>query len=67
MEKDNELALVTFSFYPTDHEFWHDTYLSFSVHNDMRLEELHRLCKKFALALGFSQEGVEEIFGGNWD
>ena len=64
---EEELASVSFSFHPTDHEFWHDTYLTFSVHNDMNLEELHRLCKKFALSLGFSAAGVEEVFGGNWD
>lgn len=64
--KEEELATISFSFYPTDHEFWSDTYLSFSVHNDMDLGELHRLCKKFALSLGFSEGGVEKYFGENW-
>ena len=65
-DKEEKLANVTFSFYPTDHGHYHDTYLSFSVHDDMDLFELHSLCKRFAAILGFCEGAIEEVFGEDY-
>ena len=67
MEEKENLGIVSFSFYPTDHEYYHDTYLSFSVHDDMSLQEIHRLCKRFVVALGFDEDAVDDIFGEDCD
>lgn len=67
MEEKENLGNVSFSFYPADHEYYHDTYVSFSVHDDMSLQEIHRLCKRFVLTLGFNKEAVDNIFGEDCD
>lgn len=41
-----------------------NTSLSFSIDTDkMNLYKFHDMCKRFALALTYSPEQVEEIFG----
>lgn len=67
MEENRNLAMISFSFYPSEHIYRHDTNLMFSVDDDMGLEEFHRLCKRFALTLGFSEKGINEVFGETFD
>lgn len=67
MEEEEKLNTVSFSFYPIDHNFFHDIYLNFSVHEDMDIYELHRLCKRFALVLGYSEDCVERVFREDCD
>lgn len=41
-----------------------NTNLSFSIDSDnMNIYKLHDMCKRFALALTYSLEQVEELFG----
>lgn len=54
---------VSFSFHPDNKENYNDIYLSFFVNEEMSIWELHRLCKRFALVLGYAEKTVEEAFG----
>ena len=54
---------ISFSFHPENKENHNDFYLNFFVSENMTIGELHRLCKRFALTLGYSEKNVEEAFG----
>ncbi len=51
-----------FEFYPSsEHE--HRVSVSFEQPADLHISELHRMCKAFALALGYDYRNIEEYFG----
>lgn len=54
---------IGFTRYDESNEFAADVDLTFRTTSDMTLGELHSFCKRFALALGYSFEAVEEYFG----
>lgn len=54
---------IGFTRYDESNEFAADVDLTFRTTSDMALGELHEFCKRFALALGFSSNAVEEYFG----
>ena len=57
-------ATLEFEFYPNEKlDTYHNVDLRFSVPTDMTLEELHTLCKRFALACGYAEASVEQVFG----
>ena len=57
---------VSFSFHSDNKEDCNDFYLNFIVSEDMTIWELHRLCKRFALALGYAEKNVEDVFGEDY-
>ena len=57
---------VSFSFHTDNKEDCNDFYLNFIVSEDMTIWELHRLCKRFALALGYAEKNVEDVFGEDY-
>ena len=63
MEEEEHLNQVSFSFHPDNKEDCNEFYLNFFVNKGMTIGELHRLCKRFALALGYSEKNVEDAFG----
>lgn len=54
---------VDFNYYDENNKFAPDITLTFRTGEAMTIGELHGFCKKFAIALGYSTELVEEIFG----
>ena len=57
---------VSFSFHSDNKEDCNDFYLNFIVSEDMTIWELHRLCKRFALALGYAEKNFEDVFGEDY-
>ena len=59
MEKEKDL--YSFEFYPADDD---STSISLSFNaTDLHCAELHKMCKTFALALGFQPKTVDLYFG----
>lgn len=52
-----------FEFYPNDGKEKGSVQLNFEQPNYLTIYELHKMCKKFAIVLGFSPEVVKEVFG----
>lgn len=46
-----------------DNKYKHETTIWFDVSDDMHIGELHRLCRAFALVLGYTESTVDEYFG----
>ena len=44
-------------------EFQEDITLVYDLENDPSIRHLHRMCKSFAKALGYSEKNIEEYFG----
>jgi len=63
MEEEEHFDQISFSFHSDNKEDYNDFYLNFIVSKDMTVWDLHRFCKRFALALGYSEKNVEEAFG----
>lgn len=59
---ENRTSTLEFEFYPHC-EGYHDIDLRFGVNPDITLQEFHGLCKRFALAMGFAESSIEEVFG----
>ena len=59
----NRPVTVSFNYYDEDNEFAPDVDLTFRTTPDMTIGELHSFCKRFAIALSFSPELVDEVFG----
>lgn len=51
-----------FEFYP-DSEHERCVRLSFDMEPDLHISEVHRMCRAFAIALGYSVKSVNEYFG----
>lgn len=54
---------VGFFYKENDNEFSNDVKLEFSVYPSADIHTIHRLCKQFCLALGFSEKSVDDAFG----
>jgi hypothetical protein len=54
---------IEFNLYPDDESYQQAVSLGFDVNQDMSLEALHRMCRYFALCLGFAESSVDEVFG----
>ena len=66
---ERKMGTVDFSFYPSgENSFERHVNLSFEVPPNCSIGEFYDCCKKFMLALGFSEKTVEEYFGETvWD
>lgn len=62
MDENDNISTLEFEFYP-HHEGYEDIDVRFGVTHDIGLSQFHRLCKRFALAMGYPESSVEEIFG----
>lgn len=62
MDENENISTLEFEFYPHC-DGYHDIELRFGINPDFTLEEFRDLCKRFALAMGFAESGVEEVFG----
>ena len=58
---------IEFNYYNDDNEFAPNVNLTFRTTPDMTIGELQSFCKKFAKALGYADESVEEVFGEYYD
>lgn len=58
---------IEFNLYPDDNSYQMPVSLSFEVDQDMNLAMLHRLCRYFALCLGFGMSSIDEVFGEESD
>ncbi len=54
---------IEFNLYPDDDSYQQAVSLGFDVDQDMQLETLHRMCRYFALCLGFAESSVDKVFG----
>jgi len=54
---------IEFNLYPDEDSYQQAVSLGFDVDQDMPLEALHRMCRYFALCLGFAESSVDEMFG----
>lgn len=64
MSRENgRINTITFTFTDNVNKFGEDVRLSFDIEPDMPLEQLHRLCKYFASALGYGKDNIENLFG----
>lgn len=54
---------IEFNLYPDEESYQQGVSLSFEVNQDMSINELHRLCCRFAACLGFTEKSIEEVFG----
>ena len=54
-----------FEFYPADEDMT-TVRLSFDK-NDLNCAEFHKMCKRFAIALGYNPNTVEKYFGPDSD
>ena len=59
---ENNVSTLEFEFYPRC-EGYEDVDVRFGVNPDISLHQFHRLCKRFALAMGYPESSVEEAFG----
>ena len=67
MDENDGISTLEFEFYPHC-EGYADVDVRFGVSPDISLHQFHRLCKRFALVMGYSESSVEEIFGENrWE
>lgn len=57
------MVTLTFSHIPDKSSSEENVTLRFIVKDEMHISELHALCKRFALALGYADKSVEEYFG----
>jgi len=64
MERDT----INFEYWPHDkNEDSTPTRLSFDVKEGLHCAALHKMCKAFALALGYTPQTVERYFGEDSD
>ena len=54
------MVTLTFSQIPDKSSSEENVALRFIVKDEMHISELHALCKRFALALGYADKSVEE-------
>lgn len=54
---------IEFNLYPDEKSYRNAVSLSFEEDQDMGLESLQRMCRAFALCLGYSERNVNEVFG----
>ena len=59
-------ATYNFECYP-DNKNSINTRLSFDINEDLHCAKFHRMCKAFALALGYHPDTVEKYFGEDSD
>ena len=59
----NQTNTIGFYYRENLNEFAHDVDLQFSISSDAHLGEIFNMCKKFAIALGYADASVEEVFG----
>lgn len=57
-----EKNTYNFEFYPDAPEL-DSVRVSFDIQEDLHCAKLHRMCKAFALALGYHSDTVEKYFG----
>ena len=57
------MVTLTFSQIPDKSSSEENVALRFIVKDEMHISELHALCTRFALALGYADKSVEEYFG----
>ena len=63
----NQTNTIGFYYRENLNEFAHDVDLQFSISSDARLGEIFNMCKKFAIALGYSETSVDKVFGPDSD
>jgi hypothetical protein len=57
------MVTLTFAQTPDDSSCEENVTLRFIVDNDIHIRDFHRLCKRFALAVGYSEGLVDNYFG----
>ena len=62
MDENDNVSTLEFEFYPHC-EGYADIDVRFGVSPDISLHQFHRLCKLFALTMGYPESSVEETFG----
>jgi len=62
-ENEKRVNHVGFTFIDNSNEFENDLKMEFDCYPDMHISTLHNLCRRFALALGYSESSVNEYFG----
>lgn len=59
---------IEFNLYPDERSYRNAISLSFEEDQDMSLEALQRMCRAFALCLGYAESSVDKVFGeANYD
>lgn len=59
---------IEFNLYPDEKSYRNYVSLSFEEDQDMSLEALQRMCRAFALCLGYAESSVDRVFGeANYD
>ena len=66
-ESEKRTDLIGFYFIDTTNEYANDVHLMFSAYPDMHISKLHSLCRRFALALGYTEKTVDDYFGEEYD
>lgn len=57
-----------FTFYPgEDNEYEHYTCLTLEAPEGLHAADFHRMCRNFALVLGYAPETIDEYFGPERD
>ena len=59
----NIMNRIEFTRYIDEGSYQQPVTLTFEVPQDMPLTTLHRLCRYFALCLGYTMKSVDEVFG----
>jgi len=63
----NQTNTIGFYYKENLNEFGHNVQLQFSISSDASLGEIFNMCKKFAIALGYSETSVDKVFGPDSD
>lgn len=68
-DNKEKMGAIEFTFWPSgENPYERYTCVRYDIPTDCSIGELHDCCKKFMLALGFSEKTVEEYFGETvWD
>lgn len=59
----NQKNKVTFIYEENDNQYGHDLRMQYTIDPDASIWELHDMCKRFMIAMGFAEKTVEEAFG----
>lgn len=60
---DNRVCTVGFFYENPANEFENDVKMAFKAFPDMHIATFHKLCRRFALAIGYAESSVDEYFG----
>lgn len=64
---DDIVNRIEFNFYPDDRSNMRAVNLGVDVEDDMHIATIHRLCRYFAMCLGYTPETVNKYFGEEHD